>query len=311
MYDAIVVGGGVAGLSAGLMLGRARRRVLLLDAGEPRNASAAAAHGVFTRDGTPPLELLRLAREQLRPYATVELRSEAAVAASAVDGGFEVELADGERARGRKLLLATGVRDELPAIPGFAELWGGSVFTCPYCHGWEMRDEPLAVYANGAVAMHAAPLLRNWSRDVVLLTDGPAELTAEERAKLAALEIPVREERVARLVGAAAGAPGGGERRLECVVFVGGEELRRRGILMRPGQRPRTELAVGLGCGLKEDGPMAGLIVVDATQQTTVPGVFAAGDLVGMPQVNIAAASGSTAGAMLNAALIAEEVAAA
>jgi thioredoxin reductase len=293
------------------MLGRARRRVLLLDAGEPRNAPAAAAHGVFTRDGTPPLELLRIAREQLRPYATVELRAGAAVAASAADGGFEVELTDGERARGRKLLLATGVRDELPEIPGFAELWGGSVFTCPYCHGWEVRDEPLAVYANGAVAMHLAPLLRNWSRDLVLLTDGPAELSGEERAKLGALGIPVREERVARLVGAAPDAAGADGRRLECVVFADGEELPRRGILMRPGQRPRTELAVGLGCALVEDGMMAGLIVVDATQQTTVPGVYAAGDLVGMPQLNVAAASGSMAGAMVNAALVAEEVAAA
>src|SRR5262245_30346197 len=151
MYDVIIVGAGPAGLSAALMLGRSRRRVLVCDTGHPRNAAARAMHGFLTRDGMPPLEFLAIAREQLRQYDTVELRGvEVVEAACHPDASFHVALADGARHTSRKLLIATGVVDNVPEIPGFRELYGRSVFHCPYCDGWEVRDQPLAIYGRGA-----------------------------------------------------------------------------------------------------------------------------------------------------------------
>lgn len=299
MYDAIVVGGGSAGLSAALVLGRARRRVVVIDGGAPRNAPAEAAHGFFTRDGTPPLELLALGRAQLEQFATVEIRRGEATDSRIVAGGFEVTLADGARERARRLLLATGVRDELPEIPGLRELWGRGVYHCPYCHGWEVRDQRLAVYANGEMARHLAPLIRNWSADTVLLTDGPAELEAEDRERFAGLGIVVREERIARV-----------ERdgdQLRGVVFEGGESLARDGLFVRTRIRPHTSLAEQLGCALTGEGHIPGLIAVDATQATNVPGVYAAGDVATMlQQVSTAVASGAMAAAMINHGLVAE-----
>lgn len=199
MFDVVIAGGGVAGLSAALVLGRARRTVLVCGEGAPRNAPAAHAHGFFTRDGATPSELLRIGRAQLRPYESVRYR-EVAVAdagrragrvevaltddeialsgAAPHDGHFAVLLGDGDVAQARRLLLATGVVDTLPPIPGLADLWGTGVFHCPYCHGWEVRDQPLAVLNNGPMGVEQALLISQWSRDLVLCTDGPATLTA-------------------------------------------------------------------------------------------------------------------------------------
>ncbi|HYI14449.1 MAG TPA: NAD(P)/FAD-dependent oxidoreductase, partial [Thermomicrobiales bacterium] len=189
MFDTVIVGGGTAGLSAALVLGRARRRVLLVSDGPPRNAPADGAHGFFTRDGTPPYELLRIGREQLEPYATVELREIAATGMDRNNDEFTVTLATGEQVTTRTIVLATGVEDELPAIPGFAELWGRGIYHCPYCHGWEVRDQPLGVYASGEILMHLAPLIRNWSPDVTILTDGPDGLSESQLATLQRLGI--------------------------------------------------------------------------------------------------------------------------
>ncbi|CAA9555005.1 MAG: Thioredoxin reductase [uncultured Thermomicrobiales bacterium] len=296
-FDAIVIGGGPAGLSAALVLGRARRRTLVVDAGEPRNAPAAAAHGMFTRDGTPPAELLEIGRAQLRPYGSVELRPGKAEAARVVEGGFAFDLTDGETVRARTAVLATGVRDDLAGVPGLRELWGRGVYHCPYCHGWEVRDEPLAVLANGETAMHLAPLIRQWSADLVLLTDGPADLTAADRAILTGLGIPVREEPIVRLDGAPDRGLG--------VVFADGEVLARRAVFARVPVMPRTGLAEGLGCALVAEGMVPGLIEVDAVGRTTVPGVYAAGDVTTpMAQVVAAAAAGALAAAMLNGDLV-------
>jgi thioredoxin reductase len=299
VYEVIIVGGGTAGLSAGLVLGRARRRGLILDAGQPRNAPAEAAHGFFTRDGTPPLHLLEIGREQLRPYESIEIRSAEVTDARQLDDGFELELADGTHEHARMILLATSVRDELPDRPGFREFWGHGVYHCPYCHGWEVRDQPLAVSANGDVAMHLTPLVRQWSRDLILLTDGPASLSEDDLASLHALGIPVNEEPIAGLEG---------DGSLERIVFATGETLARRGLFYRPTQYPRNELAVQLGCALAEEGP-PGLIRVDQLQQTTVPGVFAAGDVTTMmQQVATAASSGAMAAAGINFALVRAEM---
>jgi len=301
MYDTIIVGGGTAGLSAALVLGRARRNVLILDGGLPRNAPAEAAHGVFTRDGTPPLDLLRIGREQLKPYDTVAVRQDWVTGVERAEDGFRVALATGVREQSRTLILATGVADELPDIPGYHELWGRGIFSCPYCHGWEVRDLPLGVHASGAVAMHLAPLLRNWSRDLVLLSDGEDGLTDEQRATLDALEIGIRTERIARLEGDGTG--------LERIVFADGSSLPLAGIFARTTQRPRNELARMLGCAVDEDGPLPGMIQVDERGATTVPGVYATGDIVlRFHQVIQAAAHGSLVAAMVNQTLVQDDV---
>ena len=204
-YDAVVVGAGTAGLSAALVLGRSRRRVLVLDGGEPRNAPSSGVHYFLTRDGTPPDELLRIGREQLEPYSSVEVRRARATKAAGSDGDFLVTLEDGITVGARKILLATGVHDELPERPGFRELWGRGIFHCPYCHGWEVRDRPLAVLNSGEDAGEQAAMIHNWSRDLILLTDGPATLDDEAREKLGVLGIPINETPISRVEGGGLG----------------------------------------------------------------------------------------------------------
>ncbi|HEX8362708.1 MAG TPA: NAD(P)/FAD-dependent oxidoreductase [Longimicrobium sp.] len=296
-FDAVVVGGGPAGLSAALTLGRGRWRVAVIDAGEPRNAPAAAAHNLFTRDGTPPLELLAIAREQLRPYDTVELRAGRAVDARDADGGFHVQLEDGSTLAARRVVLATGVVDILPDIPGFRQLWGKSVFHCPFCHGWEVRDQPLALLGRGSTAMELSRLLTRWSGDLVLLSDGPAELSGDERAELEALGVGLREERVLRLEPDGHGL---------AAVLDGGGRLVRGALYARPPQRQSSDLAGRLGCALTD----LGLVQIDAMGATTVPGVFAGGDLVTrMQQVAIAASGGLVAAQGVHHSLAAENLA--
>jgi thioredoxin reductase len=304
-YDALIAGGGPAGLSAALLLGRSRRSTLVCDGGEPRNAASPAAHSFLTQDGTPPLEVRRIAREQLTPYPSVEVADTSILDVDAVDRRFEATLGDGRRISARKLILATGVRDELPAIDGLAELWGTDVFHCPYCHGWEVRDRPLAVLPNGApldILWHMVTLIRNWSEDVVLLTNGANALGPEDRDRLQAMNVALREEPLARL------EHDGG--RLTQIVFADGPVLPGGGVFVRPVQHPRTELAIRLGCELNDDAPFApGLIRVDPTWQTTVPGVYAVGDVASpMQQIAMAVSSGAMAGALANHALVMDDL---
>ncbi len=301
-YDAVIVGGGPGGLSAALMLGRARRNVLLLDGNEPRNAASHASHSFFTRDGSPPLELREVGREQLAPYATVRILDREAVAAGGAAGAFRLRLADGGEVEARKLVLATGVRDILPEIEGFRRLWGRSVFHCPYCDGWEVRDQPWAALAAPDEVLPYAEILSNWTRDLVVLTNGAGDVDPDVERQLTAMGIPVRTEAIARLDGE-------GDQ-LRRIVFVSGEPLNRSVLYHRPRQEPRTALATHLGCSLVEKG-IPGLIEVDAIQQTTVPGVFAVGDVTTpLQQIAIAASTGLTAGSMINHHLVHEDVAA-
>ncbi|WP_420455269.1 NAD(P)/FAD-dependent oxidoreductase [Rubrivirga sp.] len=290
-YDAVIIGAGTAGLSAAVLLGRSRRRVLVLDGGPPRNAPAPAAHNVFTRDGTPPLDLLRMARADLAAYPNAEVREGRAVGVEGAEEAFVVALDDGAEVAARQVVLATGVVDELPEWPGVRELWGGTVFHCPYCHGWEVRERPLAVAMNGPDAADRVVLLRAWSDDVVLLTDGPSEVGAEGQATLDALGAETVEAPVAELVG-------DGDQ-LRAVRFADGTEVERGGLLLSPPQREASGLAAALGCETTETGHVAATM-----GRTSVPGVWAAGDLTTpLQSVASAAAQGSTAGAMLNHAL--------
>jgi thioredoxin reductase len=302
-YDAVVVGAGSAGLSAALVLGRSRRRVLVLDGGEPRNAPSSGVHYFLTRDGTPPEELLRIGREQLEPYSGVDVRQTKATGAAGSDGDFLVTLEDGTTVGTRKILLATGVQDELPEKPGFREFWGRGIYHCPYCHGWEVRDRPLAVLNSSEDAAERAALIRNWSRDLILLTDGPAKLEDGAREKLRVLGIPINETPISRLEGDRTSGI------LHRIVFEDGSEVSPEALFYRPPQRQRSDLAETLGCEFETTGPLPTLLKNDPmTKETTVPGVHVAGDAGTMLQGAImAAASGASAAAFINHALITDD----
>jgi thioredoxin reductase len=296
-YDVVIVGGGPAGLSAALSLGRARRRVLLLDGNEPRNGLSHAAHNFFTRDGTNPLELRGIGRAQLAPYTTVRIEDRKVVGAVSHDGDFRLRFADGSEIDTLQVILATGVQDILPGIEGYRELWGKSVFFCPYCDGWEVRDEPWAVLAVPSELMEYAALLSSWTHDLVMLTNGVEAIDPDIVQALARMGIPLRTDPIARL-----------ERegdRLRRIVFETGDALDRTILLHRPPVEPRTALAEQLGCELIPDGRPAGLIKVDRIQETTVPGVFAAGDVaVPMAGIAMAVSSGQMAAAAANHRMI-------
>ncbi len=287
-FDVAIVGGGPAGLAAALILGRMRRRVLLLDADDPAHAPNEAVHGLFGHDGTPPLELRRTAREQLRPYESVTVRMAAAEAVRKTPVGFSV-LADEEEDSAGVLLLCPGVRYELPPIEGAAQVWARGVFHCPYCHGWEVRDRPLAAY--GADAAGLALLLTSLSDDVVLITNGDAELEPDEQTRLEAAGVVIRDDPVARLEAE--------DGRLARIRFVDGSSDDRAGLFYAPGFTS-SPLPAELGCELDEGG----MVVIDDDGRTSLPGVFAAGDAtVGKAAVVLAAAAGSRAAYAINAGL--------
>jgi len=305
-FDVIIVGGGPAGLSAALVLGRCRRRVLVCDAGHPRNASSHGLHLFLTRDGIEPAQFLNIAREQLRPYETVELRHATVADARRLPEGFEVVLGDseaaetgakGERIVARKLLLATGVVDTLPEIEGLAAFYGRSVFHCPYCDGWEMRDQPLAVYGQGENGAGLALELTLWSRELVLCTDGPSGLSRKERQRLDRHNIGVREDKIKRLEGI--------EGALDRVVFEKGEPLKVQGMFFSTGNSQASNLARKLGCKLTRQG----CVDTGDYELTSVPGVYAAGDTTRLAQfVIIAAAEGAKAGFAINKELLKEDL---
>lgn len=292
--DCIVVGAGPAGLSAALMLGRARRRVLVLDSGAPRNHAARHMHGVLGHDGLDPAELRAQGRRELERYG-IEVRAAelAADSARSVDGGVEVA---GERAR--TLVLATGLLDDTPAIDGFAEIYGVSAHTCPYCDGWEHRDTRIAVLAPVVGAGHMGRLLRQWSADVVVLTGGGPGADAAAEAGLAELGVPVLRERVTRFVH--------DDGRLTAIELEGCAPLARDALFFHVAMRPRNQLAVALGCELGDGGYV---VSAPLDRQSTVDRVYAVGNLADpMQNVPMAIADGARAGAAINARLVEEGV---
>ena len=289
--DVVIIGGGPAGLSAALCLGRARKEVVVIDAGAPRHAVAAGVHNLLTREGMPPAELRRVAWEQMAAYPSVRRASDRRVSGLTWEGAaWRVETEEGDVWRARAALLATGVVDIPPDLPGFRERWGHSIHQCPFCHGWESRDLPLAVLGSGEGAVHLGRLLKGWSDDVVVLTDG-GPLDAEQAEALARAGVPVYTQRVTGLIG-----PG---RELEAVRFADGVALPRRALFAAMPQR-QTPLVAGLGLDVDE----AGYVRVDMQMRTSIPMLWAAGDVTSrMQQVVESAAQGLRAGAMITAAL--------
>jgi thioredoxin reductase len=294
LHDVVIVGGGPAGLAAALALGRGRKRVLLCDAGPPRNAAATHVHNFVTRDGIPPAEFRHIARQQLEPYRSVEVRDVRVEEIRGERGAFDVRLATGPE-QARRVLLCTGMIDELPDLEGFRPLWGTSLFQCPYCHGWEVRGQRFGYLAASAEAVPFALFLRGWTSDVVLLTDGAFVVPPETAASLAAAGVRVEERRIARL------RPNGDL--LEAIEFAEGGSVPRDVLFLHPRQR-QVELVRSLGLALDPKG----YVQVDETQrETSRPGIYAGGDLVMEAQgALLAAASGMQAAARLNHALTLE-----
>jgi thioredoxin reductase len=295
-YEVVVIGGGAAGLSAALVLGRARRRTLVVDAGEPRNAPAAHMQGYLSRDGMSPAEFLALGRAEIARYGVELVRDRAVDVAKGED--FAVALAGGETVHARRLVIATGLKDELPTLPGVAERFGRDVIHCPYCHGWEVRDQAFGVLATTPMSVHQALMVSQWSKDVTLFlhTVAETELTDDDLRRIAAAGVAVVPGEVAELVV--------DEDRLTGVRLADGTRHAREALFVAPRAVPQTGLLEQLGAELR-DTPFGAYPVVDETGLTTVPGVWAVGNAMGFAeQVVNAASAGYRAGATINGELL-------
>jgi len=299
-YDVVVVGGGAAGLSGALMLARARRSVVVIDAGAPRNAPAAGVHGLLARDGIRPAELLERGRAEVRRHGGHVVAGEVTTAVRDAEG-LTVALADGRSVRARRLLVATGLVDELPDVPGLRAQWGQNVVHCPYCHGWEIRDQAIGVLASGPLAVHQALLFRQWSADVTFFSHTMPPPTDEEAEQLAARGICVVDGEVASLEIV--------EDRLVGVRLSDGTVVSREALAVSPRMTPRAGFLAALGLRPAEHPSGVGeYIPSDATGRTEAPGVWVAGNVTDLAaQVGTAAAAGAAAAAQINADLVAEE----
>ncbi|WP_442579002.1 NAD(P)/FAD-dependent oxidoreductase [Mesorhizobium sp. ASY16-5R] len=291
MFDAIVIGGSYAGLSAALQLARARRKVLVIDGGQRRNRFAAASHGFLGQDGRAPGDIVADARAQLMAYPTVDWIDGMAKTAEATGPVFAVETEDGESLEARRIVLAIGVSDELPEIPGLAERWGKKVFHCPYCHGYELGNGPIGVLGVSAASMHHAMMLPDWGRTTFFVNDA-FDLDEDRLDDLKRRNVTVERGKV---VGISGGAD---------VELAGGRIVPVAGLFTATRTRPAGTLVEQLGCAL-EDGPMGPFIRTDAVKETTVTGVFAVGDAArGAGNVALAVGDGAMGGAGTHQSLI-------
>jgi thioredoxin reductase len=299
-YDVVVIGGGAAGLNGALQLARSRRSVLVVDAGQPRNRPAAAVHGLLGHDGVPPARLLARGRDEVRGYGGEVVAGEVTAVGGDLAAGFTVTLGDGRVVLARRLLVTSGLVDNLPDIPGLGERWGRDVVHCPYCHGWEVRDQPIGVLASGPTSVHQALLFRQLSDDVVYFRRGTA-LDGAAASRLAARGIRVVEGEVTAVVIA--------DDRVAGVRLADGTVVARRALAVAARMTARAGFLADLGLKASEHpSGMGAHVPADPAGRTEVPGVWAAGNVTDLgAQVGAAAAAGALAGAAINAELVEEE----
>jgi thioredoxin reductase len=291
VYDVVIVGGGPAGLSAALVLGRCRRQVLVCDSGTPRNAASRGLHGYLTRDGVAPLEFLRLAREELRQYG-IEPRAATVTDIACTKEGFTLTLDGGDTIAARTVLLATGVTDRLPDVPGIEECYGITVHHCPYCDGWEVRDRRLVVLGQSVSAAGLALSLKTWSRDIAICTNGPARITARHRRQLDEQQVPIHESRIEQVDHVSG--------HVQRLLLASGTVVPCDAIFFSTGQQPKSDIPRQLGCQLTRKG----VVKTDHLGKTAVPGLYVAGDASRDVQfVIVAAAEGAKAAVAINKSL--------
>ncbi len=289
LLDVAIIGGGPAGLNAALVLGRARKNVTVIDEGRPRNAVTRETHGFLTRDGVSPGEFRRIAKEEIGAYPSVSFLADTAVSLEGADGRFQITTAHGRTLFSRKLLFAVGMKDRPLNIPGLAEIYGRSAFVCPYCDGWELRDQPLVVINKGAELMHFAPLISGWTNRFTICTNGPDELTNEQREELRRHGVPVFDSPIQSIES--------DDGIVREVVLADGTTVPCRGIFFKPELVMGSDLPQAVGCEMTETGTVA----ADVLGKTNVPGVYSAGDAASRMQQAIAAASmGAIAAAGIN-----------
>lgn len=295
-YDVIIIGGSYAGLSAAMALGRAIKTVLVLDNGKPCNAQTPHSHNFLTQDGKTPKEIASVAKEQVSQYETVNFVDDTAVAATKTNNGFQISTAKGDIFETKKIIFASGVKDEFPNIGGLADCWGISVIHCPYCHGYEVRNQTTGIFANGEMAYEFAKLIWNWSKDLTLFTNGKSTLSPEQTKTLQSRQINIVEKEIVKVFHK--------NGQLEHLVFGDGTTQKLDALYAKLGFKQSTDLPLNLGCEFNENG----YIKVDMMQKTTVDGLFACGDNTSMMRsVANAVYSGNMAGVVASKELIAEE----
>jgi len=294
-FDIIIIGGSFAGLSAAMALGRAMRKVLVIDSGKPCNAVTPHAHNLLTHDGEQPGTIALQAKEEVSKYPTVQFYDGLAVNAVKSSTGFTITTLEGKEFTAEKIVLATGLKDVMPDIEGFAECWGKSILHCPYCHGYEVRNEATGIMLNGAMAYEMTKMISNWTKNLTLFTNGTATLTAEQVQKLEEKNIKIIETAIANMQH-----EGG---MLQAIVLKDGSSVSLKALYAKPAFEQHSDIAAKLGCAFTEQG----LLEVDFMQKTTVPGVYACGDNANMfRSLAMSIACGSVAGAIANRELIEE-----
>ncbi len=295
-FDVIIIGGSYSGLSAAMSLGRALRKVIIIDSGKPCNIQTPHSHNFITQDGKTPKEISSLAKQQVESYKTVTFYNGHAISGTKTPSGFEVKTQSGDTFTGKKIIFATGIKDVLPEIKGAAECWGISMIHCPYCHGYEYRNEKTGILANGESAYELSKLISNWTKDLTVFTNGKSTLTKDQTELISRRNIEINENEIYSFVHT--------NGQIENIQFKDTSTISVKAIYTRPSFVQHSGIPEALGCELTEQG----FIKVDMLQKTSVPGVFASGDnATFMRSVASAVFTGSMAGAALNRELIDEE----
>lgn len=295
-FDVIIIGGSYSGLAAAMALGRALRKVLIIDSGKPCNRQTPYSHNFLTQDGKTPKEIATLAKQQVTMYDSVEFFNSLATKVSKTENGFEVQTSSGDIFKSKKLIFATGIKDEMPSIKGFSECWGISVLHCPYCHGYEVRNETTGIFGNGEYGFEFSKLISNWTKDLTLFTNGKSILTVEQSAILERHQIKIMEKEIAELEHI--------NGQLQNIIFKDGSKKSVKAIYTRLPFEQHCPIPEQLGCELTEDG----YIKIDDAHKTTINGIFASGDNVTrMRTVANAVSMGTTTGMMVNKELTEEK----